>query len=107
MYKSKTGGQYQIMITKDALTSIMSVGSKNTDIAKTFNSSINLVSCYVKHHGLKDALREPEDDNSILQVLRKFHQFHKNIGHYCASSRLRAKGMKVKQVRLCPTLKNL
>ena len=45
-----------------------------------FNVGRNLVARCAKHHGLTDALRKPEDDNVIFQVLREAHQFRKLIG---------------------------
>ena len=68
-----------MMINKDALSHLMPIGSKNTDVAKIINMGINLVTLCAKFHGLVDVLREPEDCNKIIQILREFHQFHKNI----------------------------
>ena len=58
----------------------MCIGSKNTIIGKTFNAGINLVARFIKFHAFADALIEPEDDNSVIQMFREAHQFHKNIG---------------------------
>ena len=63
--KSETGGRPQIMINKDILEYLTSIGLKSTDIAKTFNIGRMLVAQCVKFHGLTNVLREPEDDNEI------------------------------------------
>ena len=46
---------------------------------------MNLVARCIVHHGLIGALREPEDDNTILQMLREAYQLYKNIGCYYAT----------------------
>ena len=59
----------------------------------------NLVSPCIKFHLLTDVLRDPEDNNDIMQMLREAHQLHKKIGCLHAAGHLRMKGIKAKQVR--------
>ena len=61
------------MINKEMLKHLTSIGSNNTDIYKEFNADKNLLAHCTKHHGLACSLTEPEDDNVISQMLRKFH----------------------------------
>ena len=96
-----------MMIKKDMLRRLISIGSKNIDIHKTFNAGRNLVPRCIKHHALADVLREPEDDNGILQMAREVHQFHEHIVYYYVAGHLRTKGIKVKQVGLRLMPKNL
>ena len=91
MSKSKIGGRPQIIINKDILSHLTSIGFNSTDIAKIFNVGINLVVRCVKHDGLTDVLMELEDDNIILKVLREVNKFHKNVGYYHSSGHLRTK----------------
>ena len=56
-----------------------------------FNAGKNLVARSIKHYGLIDSLREPEDYKAMLQVLHEAHQFYKNIGDYNSSDHLRKK----------------
>ena len=61
--KIKTGGSSQIINNRDTLRHLMSIEFKITNVAKIFNEGRNLVSCFIKFHGLTDVLRDPEDDN--------------------------------------------
>ena len=107
MSKSQTGFRPQTLINKDLLSHLISIRSKNTDIAKTFNVARHLVACCVKFRGFTDVLREPEDDNEIMQVFCEVHQFHKSFGYRYSVGHLRNKGIKVKQVKMWLTLKNI
>ena len=57
----------------------MPIGFNKTDIAKIFNPDRNLVAHWIKNRELTDVLKEPEDDNAILQILREVRQFHKTL----------------------------
>ena len=65
------------MINKDTLRHLVFIGSKNSDITKIFIAGRHLVARFIKHHRLTDILREPEDDNAILQMLLEVHTFQK------------------------------
>ena len=54
------------MINKDIQRHLIPIGSRNTDVTKIFNVGKHLVARCVKHHGLKNILRDPEYDNVIL-----------------------------------------
>ena len=79
------------MTNKCSLRYLTSIGSNNADVAKLFNSGRNIVGFRVKYHMLIDILRDPEDDNAMLQVLREVHQFKKMTGYYHATVYLREK----------------
>ena len=55
MSKSQTGGRPQIMINKDMLRRLTSIGSKSTDVTKILNVGRNLVARCTKFQGLADA----------------------------------------------------
>ena len=88
MSKSKTRGRPQIMINKHMLRNFTSIVSKSTVISQQFNAGRNLVVRCVKHEWLRDILRDPDDDNMILQVSREDHQFHKIIDSFFAAGYL-------------------
>ena len=54
MTKSQIGGRPQIIMNKDMLMHLMSIGSNNTDVTKIINAGRNLVAHCVKFHGLTD-----------------------------------------------------
>ena len=95
------------MISKSILRHLMHVGSKNTDIAKIFNACRSLVARFIKCYGLIYFIRDPEDDNEIVQISHEVHQSHKNFGYSCATGHLCTKGIKNTQVRLRIILKNI
>ena len=66
-----------------------------------------LVARWIKLHQFFNVLRETEDDNEIIQMLRELQQFYHNMGILCDVGHLRAKGVKSKQVRLRLILKNV
>ena len=67
----------------------MAIVSNNTDATKTTSVHRNLVVRCVKYHRFTDVMREPEDNNAMLQVSREVHQFHKIISYYYAVGQLR------------------
>ena len=107
MSKLKIGGRPQIMIRKDMLKHSVDIGSKNIEISKIFNVSRNLVASFNKFHGLTDVVREPEDDNKIIQMLYEVQQFHPNSGYHHAVINLRIKRIKVEQLRFRVMLENI
>ena len=65
----------------------------------------NLVARCAKFHRFIDVLRDPEDDDVIMKILREVHQFHKNFGYLRDAVHLRTKGTSVKNIRLRMMLK--
>ena len=94
------------MINKYILRHEKSISYNNTDITKMFNVGRSLLARSIKHYGLIDSLREPEDYNKTLQELREIHQSHENIGYCHAVGYPRAKVTKAKKVRLRHMLKH-
>ena len=58
------------MINKDILQHSFSLRNPNTEITKPFNVGRVLVARWITFHQLSNFLREPEDDNEIIQILR-------------------------------------
>ena len=63
MHKTETVGQPEIMIRKDMLQHLTSLGIPNTEIAKSFNISRVLVAHCMQFHQSFNVLRDLEDDN--------------------------------------------
>ena len=59
------------MINKDMLQHLLSLGIPNTEIAKLFNVGRALIARWMKCHQLFNVLREHEDDNDSIQILRE------------------------------------
>ena len=69
----ETGGRPQIIIKKEILNHLTSIGLKNTEISNVFNVGRILVALCVNFHGLANVLRELEDDNETKQMLCEVH----------------------------------
>ena len=59
------------MINKDILKHSIDIGLKKTDIAKIFNIGRNPVASCIKFHGFTNVIREPPDNNEIIQMMRE------------------------------------
>ena len=58
----------------------MSIGSKNTNVAKILNAGRNLVARCIKYHGLTNVMSNSEDSNVILKMRHEAHQLYKKNG---------------------------
>ena len=70
MHSTETGGWLETMISKDMLQCLLPVELKNTVINKSFSAGRVLVSRWIKFHQLSYFLREPDDDNEIIEMSR-------------------------------------
>ena len=84
MYRKEMGGRPEAMIRKDMLQHSLSLRIPNTEIDKSFNVGRTLAAHWIKFYQLSNVLRETEDDNEMIQILRETHQFHPNVGSHDA-----------------------
>ena len=72
-----------MMINKYMLQCFLSLGLKPTEISKLFNVGRALVARWMTFHQSSNVLKEPEDDNEIIQILRETQKFYPNVGFRC------------------------
>ena len=92
----ETGSRSKIIIDKEMLKYLITVGTTNSEIAKLFDTRRSIVTQCIKEHGLSDILHDPEDDNVITIELQDVHDYCKILGELHARGVLRSKLTKVK-----------